>query len=54
MKIIGVFQEYDCPNGIDFDLNGQEILCLGETVRCSFCGEMHAAGADGPTQTAVQ
>ena len=49
-----ISQEYDCPNGnIDFDILGEDILCVGESVYyscscCSCCGREHVAGGDLP------
>ncbi|MDO8742062.1 MAG: hypothetical protein Q7J45_00795 [bacterium] len=44
-----ISQEYDCPNGnIDFDILGNDILCVGESVYCSCCGREHVAGGDLP------
>ncbi len=48
-----IFQEYDCPQGADQDLHGEEIAVMGELVHCSYCGLYHIAGKDGPDQTAV-
>lgn len=49
-----IWQEYDCPRcGIDFDLNGAEIVSEGEYFHCSGCGGTHVGGKDGPTQTCV-
>jgi hypothetical protein len=52
--ITGIWQEYDCSSGIDFDLNESEILADGESCYCSGCGEHHVAGKDGPKWTYVQ
>lgn len=50
-----IWQEYDCPASlIDFDLFGDEILCAGESVRCSACDGLHVAGRDGPKQTTIR
>jgi hypothetical protein len=52
--ITEIWQEYDCPSGIDFDLFEGDILTIGESCYCSGCGKHHVAGVDGPTQTAAQ
>lgn len=36
-----VWQEYDCPDGCDFDLHGDDMVHLGSKIQCSFCGEEH-------------
>ncbi|HJV76038.1 MAG TPA: hypothetical protein VJ654_17590 [Noviherbaspirillum sp.] len=52
--ITGIWQEYDCSSGIDFDLCESEILAEGESCYCSGCGGHHVAGKDGPTETFVE
>lgn len=36
-----VWQEYDCPDGCDFDLHGDDMVHLGSKIQCSFCDEEH-------------
>lgn len=44
-----IWQEVDCPlSGIDFDVWGLHILCVGDSYQCSGCGRVHIAGGDLP------
>lgn len=38
-----IWQEADCPNGSDWDLHGDDLVCDGQTIRCIYCGEQHPA-----------
>lgn len=50
-----IWQEYDCPaTGLDFDLDGAQILIAGESFNCAGCRGTHTAGIDGPTHTALR
>lgn len=46
MSIRDVWQDYDCPSGMDFDLFGDELVYLGQEIDCPGCGRVHLAGVD--------
>lgn len=48
-----VFQQYDCPQGMDFDLEGERLVFKGATIQCSGCGRVHIAGQDVAVETIV-
>ncbi len=48
-----VFQDYDCPGGIDFDLHDDELVYRGQPIQCSGCGGVHLAGIDVEVGTYV-
>lgn len=48
-----VFQEYDCPQGMDFDLDGDRLVYKGQAIQCSGCGQQHIAGVDVTVHTFV-
>lgn len=50
-----IWQEHECDGClIDFDLEEEKILAVGEKCYCSGCGGHHEAGVEpGPTQTYV-
>lgn len=53
MTIKKIWQEHECDGClIDFDIEGEKILAVGEQVYCSGCGGHHTAGVEpGPTET---
>ena len=46
-----VWQDYDCPEGIDFDLYDETLVYRGAKIQCSGCGGVHIAGEDVEVQT---
>lgn len=45
------WQEYDCPVcGIDFDLDGSDMVVEDESFHCPGCGQMHVATPELITQ----
>ncbi len=48
-----VWQDYDCPMGVDFDLHGEDMVYRGQSIACAGCGGVHRAGVEVKVGTYV-